>query len=431
MESGLATVHETVEAIDERVADAVARLDEEIESLRQQTSGAFRASGPLSRGLRDLKTKARDLETRTDDLRKGVVSLGQDFSADRDARVEEGKEIRMELRGEIQGLHEDLDEQLAGLRKELAGQRTELRRQGRFEHRLAWALGTAVGVAVVLASLVWPGWPGGEWLKAGTEEAAGTEQALSGAPGDEASDGASAGETGPEAGRAAPGVGPGANGGASGPSGGSQPAGRGLRPGGPAEAGEVGLQPGGPAEAGVVGTFGSVRPAEAGRFELDDPHRTPSEAAGLSRPDASGASHPSGFSRPDTPAASSESESASSPPDTPAPVPSSSEPPPVPPPSPFGTLRIDIAAERARGGLMIYLDDERLWDGELTGLTDPAGTVVAERRLDAGPVELMVHHWRRGPTRTRTVRGELPGGGALTLRIRVDRDGRLEAALVP
>jgi hypothetical protein len=388
MESGLATVHETVEAIDERVADAVARLDEEIESLRQQTSGAFRASGPLSRGLRDLKTKARDLETRTDDLRKGVVSLGQDFSADRDARVEEGKEIRMELRGEIQGLHEDLDEQLAGLRKELAGQRTELRRQGRFEHRLAWALGTAVGVAVVLASLVWPGWPGGEWLKAGTEEAAGTEQALSGAPGDEASDGAStdeatggasADEAGPGTGRTAAEVEPGANGGAPDP---------------------------------------------------DDSHRTPSEAAGFSRPSASEASPQTAFSRPSTPAANPDP--ASNLPDAPAPTASPPEPPPPIPPSPYGTLRIDVAADRARGGLMIYSAGERLWDGDLAGLTDAAGTVVAERRLDAGPLELLVHHWRRGrPTRTRTLRTDLPGGGTLTLRIRVDRDGRLEAVLVP
>lgn len=97
-----------------------------------------------------------------------------------------------------------------------------------------------------------------------------------------------------------------------------------------------------------------------------------------------------------------------------------------------GTLAIEVGSERPQGGLMLYLGGERIWECELAPLEGAPPATVAERRLDAGPIELTVYRWLNGHAPdVQTLRGDLPVGASLTLQLRIDRDGHLDAALTP
>jgi len=115
------------------------------------------------------------------------------------------------------------------------------------------------------------------------------------------------------------------------------------------------------------------------------------------------------------------------------------EPTPPPPTDPLGTLKIDFYSESPRGVLTLYSGDDQIFRREFRFVERKGflrkkgipGGFGDRLRLDRGKLAVRIYLSRPGrATQNLTVTGELPGGGVRTLRIRVDGEGRMRAALL-
>ncbi len=105
--------------------------------------------------------------------------------------------------------------------------------------------------------------------------------------------------------------------------------------------------------------------------------------------------------------------------------------------SPDSRLILDFQSDAPEGVLTIYVGSQQVFRDSFRfvrrrGLRSEAasGTMTARRSVPSGDARVRVYLALEGrPTRTQQIEGNLPAGGARTLRIRVDRSGEFTSAL--
>ena len=396
IETGIRTVSESVDALDTRLGGSISQLEERVGVLRRQIRSLERDARPVGKSLADLDGAVKELRDGAKNLSEEVESLSGDLGAECEARLQEEES----LRGTLETLGRGVGQEVSDLRCKLDAQGKRLHRQGLFERGLAGALGVVLIGGIAVAVTLWPGRSRDEVAEA--QNLARTIPTSIGGTGSEASSenaaepsasGDSMAELGGGSGLALP---EGSN-----------------APGHPDEAGQPedpGLldSPSQPEESGGSGGAGRLKePSQASQ----------PEGAIRSRLDPSRDRAAEGPAQPAFPLPSGGT-----------PLESSGDPQA----GRFGTLAIEVGSERPQGGLIVYLGGERIWECELAPLEGAPPATVAERRLDAGPIELTVYRWRAGRAPdVRTLRGDLPAGASLTLQLRIDRGGHLDVALTP
>jgi serine/threonine-protein kinase len=105
-----------------------------------------------------------------------------------------------------------------------------------------------------------------------------------------------------------------------------------------------------------------------------------------------------------------------------------------PPADPLGTLRIDFQSEVPRGVLTVYLGSEQILRREFSFFERRnlfrrravEGGFEEDRRVAAGTLPLRVYLAVPGDTTlSRSIEGQLPGGGVRVLTVRVDAESKL------